>query len=146
LDWPGRITTTSALGSLGEPAPTLTQVSGVRSSVPGGHIWTITITGSGFQNGAILLVRQRPAGHVVSVTSTRMVAQLTAGEDNSLPHDIGVGNPDNTAATTTHVVSEHEDDDDTPTATGTPGGNHGSSECENEPHSDDPPCTPTPGH
>jgi hypothetical protein len=146
LDWPGRITTTSALGSLGEPVLTLTQVSGVRSSVPGGHIWTITITGSGFQNGALLLVRQQPTGHVVSVTSTQMVAQLTAGEDNSLPHDIGVGNPDNTAATTTYIASEHENDDDTPRATGTPGGNHGSGECENESHSDDPPCTPTPGH
>ncbi len=145
LDWSGRITTTSALGSLGDPVLTLAQVSGVRSSVPGGHIWTITITGSGFQNGAILLVRQRPAGHVVSVTPTQMVAQLTAGEDDSLPHDIGVGNPDNTAASTTHVASEHEDDD-TPKATGTPGGNHGSGECENEPHDDDPPCTPTPGH
>ena len=145
LDWPGRITTTSALGNLGEPVLTLAQVSGIRSSVPGGHIWTITITGSGFQNGAILLVRQRPAGHVVSVTSTQMVAQLTAGEDHSLPYDIGVGNPDNTAATTSHVANEREDDN-TPSATGTPGGNHGSSECENEPHSDDPPCTPTPSH
>ena len=124
---------------------TVTQVSGVRSSSQTGHVWTVTITGSGFQNGAILLVRQRPAGHVVSVTSTQVVAQLTAGEDDSLPHDIGVGNPDNTAATTAHVASEH-DDDDTPRATGTPGGNHGSGECENEPHSDDPPCTPTPSH
>jgi len=38
LDWPGRITTTSALGNLGEPVLTLAQVSGIRSSVPGGHI------------------------------------------------------------------------------------------------------------
>jgi hypothetical protein len=145
LDWPGRIMTTSALGNLGEPVLILTQVSGVRSSVPGGHIWTITITGSGFQNGAILLVRQRPAGRVVSVTSTQMVAQLTAGEDTSLPRDIGVGNLDNTAATTDHVASVREDDD-TPTATGTPGAKHGSTECENNPRSDDPPCTPTPSH
>jgi hypothetical protein len=145
LDWPGRIATTSALGSLGEPVLTLAQVSGVRSSVSGGRIWTITITGSGFQNGAILLVRQRPAGHVVSLTATKMVAQMAAGEETSLPHDIGVGNPDNTATTTAHVDSEREDDS-TPGAIGTPGGNHGSSQCENEPHSDDPPCTPTPSH
>jgi hypothetical protein len=144
LDWSGRITTTSALKDLGIPTLTITKVTGVRTSTQTGHVWTITITGSGFQNGAILLVRQRPAGHVVSVTPSQIVAQISGGEDDSLPHNIGVGNPDNTAATTTQVASEH-DDDDTPSATGTPGGNHGSGECENEPGSDDPPCTPTPG-
>jgi hypothetical protein len=144
LSWPRRITTTSALGNLGEPVPTVTKVSGVRFSAPSGHIWTITITGWGFQYGAILLVRQRPAGHVVSVSATQLVAQLSAGYDDSLPHDVGIGNPDNTAASTVQVASEH--DDDAPSATGTPGGTHGSSQCENEPHSDDPPCTPTPNH
>jgi hypothetical protein len=143
LDWPERVTTTSALGNLGESVVTVTQVKGLRVSSPTGRVWTVTITGSAFQNGAILLVRQRPAGHVVSVTSTQVVALLAAGEDDSLPHDIGVGNPDNTAATTAQVASEHNDDD-TPNATGTPGGNHGASECENGPGSDDPPCTPTP--
>jgi hypothetical protein len=142
LSWSGRITTTSALGDLGESVVMVTQVRVVRSSSQTGYFWTVTITGSGFQNGAILLLRQRPAGHVVSVTMTQVVAQLTASLDDSLPHDIGVGNPDNTAASTAQVASEH--DDDTPRATGTPGGNHGSSECENGPHSDDPPCTPTP--
>ena len=139
MGWPARISTTNALGELGESVLTVTKVVSVRSSWQTGHIWTITITGSGFQSGAILLVRQRPAGHVVSVAPTRLVAQLTSGGDDSLPHDIGIGNPDNTAATTSHVASE---DDDGPTATGTPGGSgHGSSEC--EPEVDGPSCTPT---
>jgi hypothetical protein len=119
----------------------VTKVAGVRASSQTGYVWTVTITGSGFQNGAILLLRQRPAGQVVSVTPTRLVAQLIIGDD-SLPHDIGVGNPDNTAATTSQVADEHEDDDN-PTATGTPGGSgQGSSECEPEDHG--PSCTPTP--
>jgi hypothetical protein len=119
----------------------VTKVADVRVSSQSGYVWTVTITGSGFQNGAILLLRQRPAGQVVSVTPTRLVAQLTIGDD-SLPHDIGVGNPDYTAATTSQVANEHEDDD-SPTATGTPGGSgQGSSEC--EPEDDGPSCTPTP--
>jgi hypothetical protein len=142
LSWSARITTTSALGDLGESVVGLTQVKGVRVSSPSGPVWIVTITGEGFQNGAILLVRQRPAGHVVSVTSTQLIAQLSARRDDSLPHGIGVGNPDNTAASTAQVTSEH-DDDDAPSATGTPSGSPGSSECENEPNSDDPPCTPT---
>jgi hypothetical protein len=143
LGWPERITTTSALGDLGETVLTVQQVSGVRSGYGVTSIWTLTITGSGFQSGAILLVRQRPAGHVLSVTSTRLVAQLPAGEEDSLPHDIGIGNSDNTAASTGQVTGER-DDDGGPAATGTPGGNHAPEGCENEPNSDDPPCTPTP--
>ena len=141
LGWPGRITTTSALGGLGEPVLTVTKVAGVRTSTQSGQIWTITITGSGFQTGAVLLVRQRPAGHVISVTATKMVAQLAVWEDDYLPQDIGVGNQDNTAAITGQVTSEH---DDFPTATGTPGGDHGSGGCGTEHEDHSATCAPTP--
>jgi hypothetical protein len=141
LSWSARIATTSALGGLGEPVLGLAQVRGVRVSSLSGPVWIVTITGSGFQTGAILLVRQRPAGHVVSVSSTQVVAQLSAGRDDSLPHDIGVGNPDNTAASTAQVTSEHEDDN-TPKATGTPGSSHGTGGCEPEDHGIS--CSPTP--
>jgi hypothetical protein len=141
LSWSARIATTSALGDLGESVVRVTQVNGVRVSSPTGRVWIVTITGSGFQSGAILLVRQRPVGHMISVTSTQVVAQLSAGGDDSLSHDIGVGNPDNTAATAAQVTSEH-DDDDSPQATGTPGGDHESGECEPEDYGLS--CTPTP--
>jgi hypothetical protein len=135
LSWSGRITTTSALGTLGETVLTVKQASGVRSGSFGARMWTLTIMGSGFQGGAVLLVRQRPAGHVLSLTATRLVAQLPAGADDSLPHDIGVGNPDDTAAVTGQVASEHDDSGLRPT--GTPGGCGG----EHEDHSAS--CTPT---
>jgi hypothetical protein len=141
LSWPARITTTSVLGGLGESVVKVTQVKGVRLSSLSGPVWIVTITGEGLQRGAILLVRQRPAGQVVSVASTQLVARLSAGRDDSLPHDIGVGNPDNTAATTAQVASEHEDDH-APNATGTPGSGHGPGECELEDHGIS--CTPTP--
>jgi hypothetical protein len=144
LSWSARITTTSALGDLGESVVRMAQVRGVRVSSPSGPVWIVTITGSGFQTGAILLVRQRPAGHVVSVTSTQLIAQLSAGRDDSLPHGIGVGNPDNTAASTAQVTSEH-DDDDTPGAIGTPDDDdHSSGGCSTELEAHSASCTPTP--
>jgi hypothetical protein len=139
MSWSARITTTSALGGLGESVVRVTQVKGVRVSSPTGRVWIVTITGSGFQNGAILLVRQRPVGHVVSVSSIQVVAQLSAGGDDSLSHDISVGNPDNTAATTAQVTSEH---DDGPQVTDTPRGDRESGVCEPEDYGIS--CTPTP--
>jgi hypothetical protein len=145
LDWSERITTTSALGALGEPVVMVTRVSSVRTSswatstMP---TWTLTITGSGFQSGAILLVRERPAGHVVSVTPTSVIAQLTSGEEDDLPRDIGVGNPDDTAATTSQVTGTHEDAGAGPTTT--PGGdNHSLGGCGSEDDDHQPACTPT---
>jgi hypothetical protein len=138
LGWPGRITTTSALGALGETVAIVTQVSGVRSGAT--RMWTLTIAGSGFESGAILLVRQRPAGRVVSITPTQVVAQLAGGEDDSLPRDIGVGNPDNTAAATAQVTGRH---DDGPRPTGTPADDRGSGGCGSE-HEGAASCTPTP--
>ncbi len=142
LGWPGRITTTQALGRLGESVVTVTKVAAARARSQTGYVWTVTITGSGFQNGAILLVRQRPAGQLTSVTPTQVVAQLGAGGDDSLPHDVGVGNPDATAASTAQVTSEH-DDDDTPGAIGTPDDDHTSGGCSSEQEDHSASCTPT---
>ncbi|HEV2461615.1 MAG TPA: hypothetical protein VGS80_24940, partial [Ktedonobacterales bacterium] len=109
LDWPARIKTTSALGTLGEPVVVVTRVSSMLSGSWPTRIWTLTITGSGFQSGAILLVRERPAGQVLSVTPTRVIAQFTGGgEEDDLPHDIGIGNPDGTAATTGQATGTRE--------------------------------------
>ncbi|HEV2461321.1 MAG TPA: hypothetical protein VGS80_23460, partial [Ktedonobacterales bacterium] len=109
LDWPARIKTTSALGALGEPVVVVTRVSSMLSGSWPTRTWTLTITGSGFQSGAILLVRERPAGHVVSVTPTRVTAQFTGGgEEDDLPHDIGIGNPDGTAATTGQAIGTRD--------------------------------------
>lgn len=110
LDWPARIKTTSVLGTLGEPVVVVTRVSSMLSGSWPTRTWTLTITGSGFQSGAILLVRERPGGQVLSVTPTRVTAQFTGGgEEDDLPHDICIGNPDGTAATTGQATGTHED-------------------------------------
>jgi hypothetical protein len=135
LSWSARITTTSALGGLGETVLTVTRVSGVRSGVYGARLWTLTITGLGFQSGAVLLVNGRPAGHVVTITPTRVVAQLASGEqEDGLTRSIGVGNPDGTAAAS-QLTETHDDAGLRPT--GAPGG------CGSEHEGY---CTPTPQH
>jgi hypothetical protein len=144
LGWPSRIATTSALGELGETVVMVKQVSGVRSGASGARTWTVTITGAGCQSGAVLLLRERPAGHVVSLTPTQLTAQLSGGEDDALAHGIGVGNPDGTAAATTQAPETH--DDSGPRPIGAPGGDdHGLGGCEGELGDHSASCTPTPG-
>ena len=84
LPWAQRITTTSALVGLGDNAPTVTHAEMVYSG-HGQHLWRITVTGSGFQPGAILLVNGQPAGEVISVTPTALVAQMTGDDSAPLP-------------------------------------------------------------
>ncbi|HEX5441390.1 MAG TPA: IPT/TIG domain-containing protein [Ktedonobacterales bacterium] len=120
LSWPQRIETTGALAESGEQTLTVTQADMVYAG-HGQHLWTITISGSGFQPGAVLLVNGQPAGTVISVTPTKLVAQMSGDDSAPRPGSIGVGNPDNTAAATTSITSHEENDDDaTPGAQQTP--------------------------
>ena len=119
LPWAQRITTTSALAGLDDNVPGVTHAEMVYSG-HGQHLWRITVTGSGFQPGAILLVNGQPAGEVISVTPTALVAQMTGDDSAPLPASIGVANPDNTAAVTSSIRSS-EQNDATPGTQTTPG-------------------------
>jgi hypothetical protein len=124
LPWSERVATTAVLAVLGDDVLQVTQASMVYSG-HGQHLWQITVAGSGFQNGARLLVNGQPAGTVISITRTTLVAQMTGDDSAPLPSSIGVANPDNTAALTASV-SGHEQEDGTPTPQQTPGGDdHG---------------------
>lgn len=119
LPWAKRITTTGALAALGDNVLSVTRADMVYSG-HGQHLWRITVTGSGFQPGATLLVNGQPAGTVIAVNPTTLVAQLSGDDSAPLPANIGVANPDNTAAATTNVRS-NEQDGATPGAQQTPG-------------------------
>src|SRR5262249_1536088 len=58
LTWSGRITTTAVLGAIGDPVLHVDEASMVYvvDSGPNQNVWEITITGSGFQPGAVLLI------------------------------------------------------------------------------------------
>lgn len=122
LPWPERVTTTSALAALGDDVLHVTQTQMVYAG-HGQHLWTITVTGTGFQQGAELLVNGQPAGAViVSVASTTLVAHMSGDDSAPLPSSVGVANPDHTAAVTSSISSHEQEDVGTPT----PGGDdHG---------------------
>lgn len=121
LPWPERIETTGVLAEIGDQVLSVTQANMVYSEHVQ-HLWTITVSGSGFQQGAVLLINGQPAPATITVTPTQLVAQMSGDDSAPRPDTIGVGNPDNTAAVTTSVTSHEENDDDaTPGAQQTPG-------------------------
>jgi hypothetical protein len=125
LPWLQRVTTTTVLAALGDTVPRVTQVDMVYSG-HGQHLWQITVAGSGFQQGAVLLVNGQPAGTVTSVTATTLVAQMSGDDSAPLPGSVGVANPDNTAALTSAISSHEQEGGGTPTPQQTPGGDdHG---------------------
>jgi hypothetical protein len=118
LSWDDRLTTTQALGSLGATIPT---VSGA-TVIPAGHgMWTVTLSGSDFATGAVLLVNGHPAGDVTAVSDTSLTAQVPPGLVRQGASSLGIGNPDGTAATTTAIQTVAQ-----PTPGATPDGSgHG---------------------
>lgn len=130
ISWPDRIATTQALAALGVSVPRVARASVIAD----GHgMWQVTLVGSGFQPGAVLLIDGRPQGSVTSVTSTQLVASAQSAPLKSAALTLGVGNPDGTAAVTATIQRFAA-----PTATPNDHGSNGS----NGPHG---PTTPTPG-
>ena len=141
LSWHDRISTTLALAGIGADTLSITnaEVSKAVKGKDGQHLWQVTVTGHGFQPGAILLINESPRGVIISVADDLLIAQVEDGPIQGSA-SIGVGNADNTAAST-HQIVRHDASDGsdgsqaTPTATPTPG-NGGN------PHGG----TPTPAH
>jgi len=147
LPWPQRVTTTTTLAEIGDNILHVTQASMVYSG-HGQHLWQITISGSGFQQGATLLVNGQPAGNVVSITSTTLVAQMSGDDSARPPDNIGVANPDNTAALTTNLSSDDQEGNGTPDAQQTPGNgdDHGGDRNDGTPGSSGTPGSGAGGH
>jgi hypothetical protein len=125
LPWSERVATTSALATIGDSVLQVAHASAERLG-QGQHLWQITVTGAGFQQGAVLLVDGQPAGAVTSVTATGLVAQVSRDDSAPLPNSIGVANPDNTAAATRTISSDEPEPNGTPTPQQTPDGDdHG---------------------
>ncbi len=123
LEWSSRIQTTQALGGLGEQIPMISSVTLDHTGSGDGHIWRIVLVGSGYLPGAVLVADGRPVGTVQSVTATRLVAIWTGDDGGLSAGDLGVLNPDGTAASAKAIQRDHGGEDKVPSpgAGGTPG-------------------------
>jgi hypothetical protein len=102
LDWPSRLAATDALAAFGDTVPRVTGATAAHTQDAAMHTWHIVVSGVGFAPGARLLVNGQPAGTVISVSTTTLIADYTAS-DGRPPGALGVANSDETAAQTTHV-------------------------------------------
>jgi hypothetical protein len=147
IGWPERIATTQALDALGVAVPRITSAKLDEK----GESWHITITGSGFQPGAVLLVDGQAVTAETQVSLTQLVARVPQAHERATPHTLGVGNPDGTAAASAVTLAGNAEDqhgqgtpgsDDTkPGATTTPGDHEGSTPSPSDDHGHG---TPTP--
>ena len=124
LDWASRLAATDALAAFGSDVPRVTGATAQRVQDASVHTWHVIITGAGFAPGARLLVNGQPAGTVVSITDTTLVADYPASTGQP-PAALGVANPDGTAAQTQRVTVAPPGQSTTPGPTSTPGGDHG---------------------
>lgn len=143
LDWANRVATTSAMGTLGAAVPHVGSVTITREDGQGqGTSQQVTtrtdqvvVSGSGFEAGVTLVANGQPVGQVTPITiaSAQLVVSVPHGTLDGV-HNIGVSNPDGTAAQTSNISvqqdagnSNNGDNGNTkrPTPTATPGHGHG---------------------
>jgi hypothetical protein len=126
LGWHDRIPTTSVLAGLDVSAPSITNADIIKADKVKGskNVWHVTVTGHGFQLGAILLVNESQRGVVVSVTDNVLIAEVS---DGPIPGNasVGVGNPDHTAANTKRVTRNDADGASQSTPAAMPTHGHG---------------------
>jgi hypothetical protein len=137
LSWHNRALVTTALGGQGETVLQVTHATLARVGTDSHDAWKVTITGASFQLGAVLLVNGSPAGAVVSVTPTQLVAQLPDSAVKDTPGSLGVGNPDRTASIT-GAITQIEDQNGGGDNNGNNNGGSGGG--------DNATSSPTPGH
>jgi hypothetical protein len=124
LSWSERIATTRVLVQVGGRVPTVTRAHVVESHAGGSAEWRITVDGSGFAPGAVLLVNVQPAGSIRVLTATVVQATVENPPSGSIT-SIGIGNPDGTAVVTTDIQVTDAADNHGPSATPLPGTNNG---------------------
>jgi len=98
LSWPVRALVSGVLDKLGDTVPKIGQTAVLGAVGHDSYVWTITVNGSGFVPGAVLLVDDRPAGMTISISATTFVAQVSSAGIRNGAHHVSVGNPDGTVA------------------------------------------------
>ena len=131
LSWQNRVATTQMLDQLGAQVPHVDAVHITRiddtsragdsgSGSKDTHSWKVTISGSGFTQGAVVMINGHPAGTVTQFSPAQIVALVRSDDSNAVAGAIGIEEPDGSAA---QVNSHPLDDNGTggmPDATTTP--------------------------
>ncbi|HEX5439988.1 MAG TPA: DUF5667 domain-containing protein [Ktedonobacterales bacterium] len=133
VSWSDRVATTQVLGALGEPILVVRVVTVTRQDGPNIHLLRLVASGSGFAPGAVITVDGQAAGTLIAVSATQLVVEIDATTFHLPLRDIGVSNPDGTAALSLMVEIDNGSDHSsgppshpTPVAhpTPTPNGGH----------------------
>ena len=112
VDWPTRLAFTGQLGALGDPVPTVTHIT---TLVQSNRTLLITLTGTNFAPGAFLVMDGQQAGIVTGNTQGQLSVIISNATGLFGEHEIGVLNPDGTAAQMTYGKDTDNDQ---------PGDNH----------------------
>jgi hypothetical protein len=110
VGWAVRAAVTSVLDQLGDTVLKIGQTAVAGAAGHDRYVWTITVQGSGFTPGAVLLVDNQPIGVTLSVTATTLVAQVSSAAIQDGSHYVSVGNPDGTVAGGGAVTLTQPDD------------------------------------
>lgn len=121
LGWHDRISATAALAGIGADTLSITsaEINKAVKGKGGQHLWQVAVVGHGFQPGAVLLINESQRGNIVSVTGDLLIAQVEDGPIQGSA-SIGVGNSDNTAASTNHIIRHDASDGSQATPAATP--------------------------
>ena len=118
VDWPIRLAVTGQLGALGDPVPTVTRVTALIQS---NGTFLITLTGTHFAPDARLVIDGQSAGTVTQNTPGQLVAVISNLTGLHGEHEIGILNPDGTAAQMAYGKdTDHDPQDDNNVRYGTP--------------------------
>ena len=98
VSWSDRVATTQVLGALGENILVVQNVKVIREDGPTIHVLRLVASGSGFAPGAAITVDGQAVGTLISETATQLVVEIDATTFHDALRDIGVSNPDGTAA------------------------------------------------
>lgn len=132
VSWSDRVATTQVLGALGETVLVVQDARVTREDGQNVHVLRLVVNGSGFAPGAVIIVDGQSAGTLISETATQLVVEIDATTFHLPLRDIGVSNPDGTAAMSPKIeidnVSDHSSGSPshpTPVAHPTPTANGG---------------------
>jgi hypothetical protein len=141
IGWSNRVLTTQALGELGETVPVVASATVEGEIESGVQQWRIRLTGTGFQQGAQLMLNGQPfGGAVLEPSPTTLEVVWPDAGTSRISGRLGVQNPDGTAAETSNIRQHDQSGDDdsaTPTSSSGDGHHGGSGGSTSTPGSDD---------